>query len=168
MGEDRTPLEWLMSANLMEKRNKILSYPLRAIAPVAKDYLESDSPHVSLSGMAMLAYAAMPTFLGNIVLPMELISAGMKPQPWLVWKYGLKSPAYEAGARIGSAVGGTIGRKGMPIYFLYDAGRPAAKVGAKIGGRIGSRLIPGVGWAMLAYDVYDIAANQSLWGFKLY
>ncbi len=39
------------------------------------------------------------------------------------------------------------------------------KGGAKLGARVGGRLIPGVGWALLAYDVYDIAYNRSLWGF---
>jgi len=34
-----------------------------------------------------------------------------------------------------------------------------------MGGRVAARLIPGVGWALLAYDVYDIAYNRSLWGF---
>jgi len=47
------------------------------------------------------------------------------------------------------------------------AARLGARVGGKVGARVGGRLIPGVGWALLAYDVYDIAFNHSLWGFDL-
>lgn len=33
--------------------------------------------------------------------------------------------------------------------------------------RLLSRALPGVGWALLAYDAYDILVNRSFWGFKL-
>lgn len=32
--------------------------------------------------------------------------------------------------------------------------------------RLLSRVLPGVGWALLAYDAYDILVNRSFWGFK--
>jgi hypothetical protein len=61
------------------------------------------------------------------------------------------SGAERIGARVGARVGSRLG----------------LQAGAKFGARVGGRLIPGVGWALLAYDVYDIAANRSLWGFDL-
>ncbi len=57
------------------------------------------------------------------------------------------SAATKWGSKVGSRVGG--------------------KAAAKIGGRVAGRLVPGLGWGLLAYDVYDIAFNQSLWGFDL-
>jgi len=30
-----------------------------------------------------------------------------------------------------------------------------------------ARVLPGVGWALLAYDAYDLLVNQSIWGFKV-
>ncbi len=154
MDEDRTPLEWLMSANLMEKRNELLSYPLRKGAPYLKEIIESDKPHVVIGGMALAAYAAAPTFFGNIVLPAELILSGLRPAPVVESISFVRHSPYV-----------------KPMFNVFHGASPAykagARVGGKIGGRIGARLIPGVGWAMLAYDVYDIAANQSLWGFDL-
>ena len=38
---------------------------------------------------------------------------------------------------------------------------------ARLGGKAGYRLIPGLGWAMLAYDVYDLVANKRLLGINL-
>jgi len=53
----------------------------------------------------------------------------------------------------------------------YKAGFRAAKRfgprAARVGGRIGTKLIPGVGWALLAYDVYDLVANKRLFGIEL-
>ena len=45
--------------------------------------------------------------------------------------------------------------------------RIGAKLGGKIGGKLALRAIPGLGWAMLAHDVYDLAANRRLFGIKL-
>lgn len=92
------------------------------------------------------------------------------------------SGAYKTGAKLGGIFGGaamqTLGHmtplvgwapgierglvKLKPSPWIKKAG---IKTGAKLGGRVGARLIPGIGWAMLAYDVYDISVNRSLWGF---
>ena len=72
--------------------------------------------------------------------------------------------------RIGARVGGRIHAQTMYNMGkgLKSSTRALTKgAGYKIGARIGGRLIPGVGWALLAYDVYDIAYNRSLWGFDL-
>ncbi|AXH78438.1 MAG: hypothetical protein [Circular genetic element sp.] len=60
------------------------------------------------------------------------------------------------------ADGGIVKLKLSP--WIKKAG---TKTGAKIGGRVAGRLLPGVGWGLLAYDVYDVAVNRSLWGFDL-
>ncbi|AXH79433.1 MAG: hypothetical protein [Circular genetic element sp.] len=38
---------------------------------------------------------------------------------------------------------------------------------ARVGGKVGFRVIPGIGWAMLAYDGYDLVANRRLFGINL-
>ncbi len=57
------------------------------------------------------------------------------------------SPAYRAGEKFGKRIG--------------------LKGGARTAGRIATRAIPGLGWAMLAYDAYDLIANQRLFGVQL-
>lgn len=57
------------------------------------------------------------------------------------------SPAYQFGEKMGKRIG--------------------LRSGAKVAGRIGARLVPGLGWAMLAYDAYDLVANQRLLGVQL-
>ena len=57
------------------------------------------------------------------------------------------SPAYLAGEKFGKKLG--------------------MKTGARTMGRIATRGIPVVGWAMLAYDVYDFIANDRLFGVEL-
>jgi len=152
----------------MEKRNELLSWPLRKFSPWIKEIIESDNPRVAFSGMALIAIAATPTFIGNILLPAKLISMGIRPQPIMegitfarhspyvkpiFHMFHGATPAYKVGERIGAKLGGKTGLK------------MGLKVGGKIGGRVAARIIPGVGWALLAYDVYDIAYNRSLWGF---
>lgn len=152
--------------NLMEKRNEILSYPLRKAGPPLLDILDkrSNSPPASqLGAMVLLAYAAAPTFVGNILLPAEMIMAGSRPLPV---SSGISYKIHTA------PLAGGGGAYWLEPRFHYRHGaspayKAGARVGGKIGGRIGARLIPGLGWAMLAYDVYDVAVNQSLWGFDL-
>jgi hypothetical protein len=147
--------------NLMDRRNKLLSYPLRKAAPYIKEALESDKLHVTLSGLGLAAYAAVPTFFGNVVLPMNLISSGFKPQPVLE---GLSH--YKVHVHIP-----TRSHWLEPMFSVKHGSSKAfkagARVGGKVGGRIGARLIPGIGYGLLAYDVYDVVVNRSLWGFDL-
>ncbi len=86
------------------------------------------------------------------------------------------SSAERVGHRVGSAVGSILVPARAPVTWtgilgstktLAKGAASGARVGGKLGARIGGRLIPGVGWALLAYDAYDIAFNQSLWGFDL-
>ena len=57
------------------------------------------------------------------------------------------SAAYQVGEKFGKRIG--------------------MKTGARTAGRIAARAIPGLGWAMLAYDAYDLVANQRLFGVQL-
>ncbi len=150
-----------MINSILDERNKLLSYPLRKFSPWFQEIIESDNPRVSLSGMALIAIAATPTFLGNIVLPGNMILMGLRPQPvvegitYVKSAIGYPMPVWNVlhGASPASKVGQRLGK------------RIAGKAGVKIGARVAGRLIPGVGWALFAYDVYDIAYNRSLWGF---
>jgi len=142
-----------MILSILDERNKLLSYPLRKFAPWIQDTLESDNPRIAYSGMAIMAMAFIPTLVGNVLLPAKLIEMGLRPRPVL-----------EGITYVKSAIGYP-----MPVWNMFHGASPAYKTGArvagKVGGRVGARLIPGVGWALLAYDVYDVAVNRSLWGF---
>jgi len=133
---------------------------------------------------------ASPVLL-NALGPAAMINAGIRPHavfegvsyarhsPYLKPLFNYYYPpstAYKTGAKLGSAVGsflsptlhnvtstGVLGK----TRTLAKGASGGARVGAKLGGRVGSRLIPGIGWGLLAYDVYDITVNQRLWGFDL-
>jgi hypothetical protein len=176
----------------IDYRKKILSAPLRRAGPELLKKTQSSNDREALSAGLMLAYAAAPVFIGNVLLPAKLIDSGFRGQKYfshLSYAYtslGYPMPRFNyvtpmsqatrTGQRIGSAVGSFLsptlhnvtstGVLGKTRTLAKGASR-GARVGAKLGGRIGGRLIPGVGWALLAYDVYDVAANRSLWGFKL-
>ena len=150
------------AGELMDKRNEILSYPLRQFGPeLLKGMEKGQSLPTTLGSMALMAYAAAPTFFGNVYLPMELISSGLRPQPvnrglsHYIPHVHIPSRAYWL----------------EPVFEVFHGSSKAyktgAKVGGKLGGRIGARLIPGLGYGLLAYDVYDVAVNRSLWGFDL-
>jgi len=76
------------------------------------------------------------------------------------------SAAFKVGEDIGYHLGahyhmGDVSKKALAKRHLRG------KAMAKIGGRIASRAIPGLGWALLAYDAYDLVANQRLFGVQL-
>jgi len=78
------------------------------------------------------------------------------------------SPAYRLGASIGQHLAWpTSARILVGNSKKAVAARAAMARGARIGGRIGFKVIPGIGWAMLAYDVYDLVANKRLLGINL-
>jgi hypothetical protein len=72
----------------------------------------------------------------------------------------VSSRAYQIGSR---ALVGANAVMNAPYRIPAST---TARLG-RIGGRVGFRLIPGIGWAMLAYDVYDLLANQRLLGVNL-
>jgi hypothetical protein len=178
--------------NPLEIRKRILSAPLRWAGPELVPFVEKDSGWKTPAAMALLAYAAAPVFIGNVLLPAKLIDMGFRGRPFVSNLFYVKnaigwpmpmwemttpaSAAYRAGAKVGSVFGSflsptlhditTTGVFGKTRTLAKGASR-GAQIGAKVGGRVGARVIPGVGWGLLAYDVYDVAYNQSLWGFDL-
>ena len=178
--------------NPLDYRKRILSSPFRKSAPSIREGMESDNPRVALASLALGIYTATPVFIGNVLLPAKLIDSGFAGQrafshlSYVNTTLGYPMPrfnyvtpasgAYKAGARIGGAAGSFLSPALHNITFTGAFGKTrtlvkgasgGARIGAKLGGRVGARLIPGVGWALLAYDVYDVAANRSLWGFDL-
>ncbi len=108
------------------------------------------------------ALVGVATAVANLFPAVGLIQAGVRGErvfshvtyarfnPWAKPIFHYTTAASKA-----ERIGGLAGKK---VF---------GKAGVKLGARVGGRLIPGVGWALLAYDVYDIAANRSLWGFDL-
>jgi len=58
-------------------------------------------------------------------------------------------------------------RMGESIGGYAMKGTRYAGRGARFGGRMAVKAVPGLGWSMLAYDVYDLAANRRLFGIQL-
>lgn len=146
----------------MDRRNDLLSYPLRKLGPYLLEGMDKkQKSRTQLSAMALMAMAAAPTFFGNVVLPVNLISMGLKPQP-----INLGLSHYRHHFHVASRAHWM-----EPVFDILHKASPAynagAKIGGKVGGRVASRLIPGVGYGLLAYDAYDLAVNRSLWGFDL-
>ena len=109
--------------------------------------------HVGIQIGNVVAHTSMPLYLTSMSNPhvMSYAYKGLDPM-----RFGMKnamksrkefqmmsSQAYRLGAKIG--------------------GRRAAHTA----GRIAFRAVPGLGWAMLAYDVYDLIANDRLFGVNL-
>lgn len=147
----------MAGGSLMDKRKDLLSYPLRKAGPYLLDPLRKGSKHSAvsqLSAMALMAYAASPIFMGNILFPAKLIMMGLRPAPVVEGISFVRHSPYV-----------------KPMWNVFHGASPAYKaglrVGGKVGGRVAARLIPGVGYGLLAYDLYDIGVNRSLWGFDL-
>ena len=148
--------------NPLERKHDLLGRPL-------KEWVRRMGPSEDWTDESVLTaiYLGGVTAVANLMPAATLIQSGYRgnryfshlsyakssigfPMP----RFNYITPASGAeriGARVGARVGSRLG----------------LQAGAKVGARIGGRLIPGVGWALLAYDIYDIAANRSLWGFDL-
>jgi len=66
--------------------------------------------------------------------------------------------------RVATAQHSYMVRHGMKIskssaahFAQAGVGRIRSRAALRIGAKMGARLIPGLGWAMLAYDVYTVA-----------
>lgn len=65
----------MAGGNPMDRRNDLLSYPLRKLGPYLLEGMDKkQKSRTQLSAMALMAMAAAPTFFGNVVLPVNLIS----------------------------------------------------------------------------------------------
>ncbi len=167
--------------NPLEYKHDIASMPLRWLRESLTKPLGSDVPQAMIFGLFGVTTAAI-----NLMPGVTLIHAGFRGErmfshvtyarfnPWALPSFHYTQAASKA-ERIGGAIGGRIGGRSMLELARYGTPfskgtqkawqKAGAKAGVKLGARVGGRLIPGVGWALLAYDVYDIAYNRSLWGF---
>ncbi len=160
--------------NPLEFKHDIASRPLKWL-------LKSPSKDWNDWYFAAVVTVGIETAAVNLAPAWMLIQAGYRGEtvfshvsyvrfnPWAQPIFHYITPASRA-ERIGGRIGGSIGKHlAIQTSNLDKYGKiwrkAGLKGGAKVGARIGGRLIPGVGWALLAYDVYDIAYNRSLWGF---
>ena len=132
--------------NPFEFKHSITGVPYRLSRHIVGDTIDNDEEALTL------IMGGLYTYVANIITPLMMIDAGYK---------GL--PRHTA----------TIFGK-YPWDTMYEYTTKASKAtslgtkyGGKVGGKLAGRLIPGVGWAMVAYDVYDVTVNRSLWGFDL-
>jgi len=149
-----------MVFNPIEFKHRIAGQPFRisrkAYGPLGDIEDESQQNWALLGTTIGAAYTATL----NLAAPFSLIQSGARGN------------RYFSGLSIGYS---SLGYP-MPLFNYITPGSAAEKFGAKLGGKVGAkkigarvagRMIPGIGWGLLAYDVYDIVANRSLWGFDL-
>jgi len=151
--------------NPLELKHELAGQPYRIARRITGPNVDND-PEMLITVLGAGYTAAM-----NLAAPLSLIQAGVRGDRYFTGlavgysKIGYPMPLFNyvtsasSAERAGARIGGRIGAKAGT--------RAGVLAGAKLGGRIGGRLIPGVGWALLAYDVYDVAVNRSLWGFDL-
>lgn len=171
--------------SIIRQKQLVLAEPIKQLRQQ-----EQYKQPMNLQDIAVNLLFASPVLL-NVLGPALMINAGIRPHaifegvsyarhsPYLKPLFNYYYPpsvAYKTGAKIGSAFGSflspalhditTTGVFGKTKTLAKGSSR-GARIGAKVGGRVGARVIPGVGWALLAYDVYDVVHNQRLWGFDL-
>ncbi len=161
--------------NPLEIKHDIASIPLKFFIKEKEDWNQNQAHFLVMAMLGGLTAAV------NLMPAVGLIHSGIRGDrylshvsyvrfnPWAKPIFHYITPASKA-ERIGGRIGGSIGKHlAIQTSNLDKYGKiwrkAGLKGGAKVGARIGGRLIPGVGWALLAYDVYDIAYNRSLWGF---
>ncbi|AXH74621.1 MAG: putative membrane protein [Circoviridae sp.] len=140
--------------NPLDIKHRIAGQPYRLARHIVGESIEDD-PELLIAGIGA-AYTAV----ANLAAPLSLIQAGARGN------------RYFTGLTVGYSKLGYP----MPLFNYVTPGSVAEKFGAKLGGKVGARkigarvagrMIPGLGWGLLAYDVYDVAVNRSLWGFDL-
>ena len=142
-----------MNYNPIDIRHSILGAPM-------KEYMRRMGPSEQWTDESVLvaAYVGGLTVAANAGITFSLIQSGYRGN------------RYFTGLSIGYS---SLGYP-MPLFNYITPGSTAEKFGSKLGGKVGAkklgarvagRLIPGLGWGLLAYDVYDLAVNRSLWGF---
>ncbi len=140
--------------NPLEFKHDIASRPLKFFMKGKDDW------NVNQAQFLVMAMLGFETAAVNLMPAVGLIHSGIRGErlfshvsyvrfnPWAKPIFHYTQAASRA-----ERIGGAFGKKVL------------GKAGVKVGARVGGRLIPGVGWALLAYDVYDIVWNRSLWGF---
>ncbi len=163
--------------NPLEFKHDIASIPLKWMIRQPHDPAD---PQYHTQAVIM-ALTGMLTAAVNLTPALFFIDMGIVPQmryshttyvrfnPWAkpIFHYTRAASRAELiGGRIGGSIGKHLAIQTSNLDKYGKIWRKAGlKGGVKVGARVGGRLIPGVGWALLDYDVYDIAYNRSLWGF---
>jgi hypothetical protein len=141
--------------NPLEFKHLISGQPYRlarrVIGPLGEDTDNFD--------LLTLALGTASTIGMNVAAPFSLLQSGVRGNRYLSHVDFVRHSPFP-----------------VPLFNYVTPGSAAEKFGAKLGGKVGARkigarvagrLIPGLGWGLLAYDVYDVAVNRSLWGFDL-
>jgi len=139
--------------NLIKAKQDFTSIPLKLAWQISRDIdRDKQTWKGELAEAGLWAYFGLGTISFNIYPAIKLIDLGSK------------GPRY-------MDVAFKFTRLGYPMpAFTWKALPSRATVlgeryGGRIGGKIAGRAIPFLGWAMVAYDVYDVVVNRSLWGF---
>lgn len=53
--------------------------------------------------------------------------------------------------------GMSISKSSAAHFAAAGVGRSSSRLAIRVGARVGARLVPGLGWALLAYDVYTLS-----------
>jgi len=118
--------------------------------------------HFGIQMGNLLAHTSMPLILTRMSNP-HIMSYAYK---------GLDAAKFGTAAAIRSRkefqmASSAAFRMGESAGAFAMKGTRFAGKGARFGGKFAVRAVPGLGWAMLAYDAYDLAANRRLFGIQL-
>jgi hypothetical protein len=151
----------MLEGNPFTWKREITSFPVKMLWKFSKsldrEHME-DAPMSQVAEMVLWTGALSGTVVANLYLPIKLIDLGTHG-PWetvaTTYKWIAKEQRYSL----------------LPTFHTYRHPSPSYRWGRRLAGRVGgsltSRLVPLMGWALLAYDVYDLTVNKSLWGFDL-
>jgi len=100
--------------------------------------------------------------------PALMMTSAANPNVRSYYYQGPGKHAYRATTSNAYRLGSSMARRMNTVMnYPYRIPKSAALKVGRIGGRIGTKLIPGIGWAMLAYDAYDLVANRRFFGVQL-
>jgi len=142
--------------NLIDAKHQFTSIPLKIVYQISSgvEDRENMSSMTQVAEILMWTYAGTFTVTINAWPAIKLIDMGMRPLPIFERVTFVRNNPWV-----------------KPIFHYYhgssDAYRFGARYGGRVGGKIASRLIPLAGWALVAYDVYDLIINRSIWGFDI-
>lgn len=141
--------------NLIEAKQDFTSIPLKLAYQISRDIdRDKQTWKGELAEVGMWTYFGLGTISFNLYPAIKLIDMGVKGDRYM-------------------DVAFVFTRLGFPMpSFTWKALPSQATVlgeryGGKVGGKIAGRLIPLIGWAMVAYDIHDLVVNRSLWGFDI-
>lgn len=151
----------MLEGNPFTWKREITSFPVKLLwkfsQHIDRDHME-DAPMSQVAEVVLWFGALSGTVVANLYLPIKLIDLGIHG-PWETVATTYKWIAAEQRYSL------------LPTFHTYRHPSPAYRwgfrSGGKVGGRFATRLVPLIGWSLLAYDVYDVAVNKSLWGFDL-